>query len=144
MLESWLEKAKVGPTWLHDSRIAKVVAEAMHYRDSKKYRLDAYSIMPNHVHVVFAPLMTHSEPHALSAIMHSLKRNTAKRANRILERAGAFWEHESFDHYIRNQREFNRIVKYVLQNPVKAGLVKTWNEWPWNYVRESLAISNAN
>jgi len=144
MLENCLNKARVGPTWLLDSRIANIVAEALHYRDGKKYRLDAYSIMPNHVHVVFAPSINNGQPLALSSIMHSLKRNTAKLANRILERTGAFWEHESFDHYIRNQREFNRIVKYVLQNPVKAGLVKTWNEWPWNYVRESLGIKDAN
>src|SRR5438477_649202 len=83
-----------------------------------------------------APLELNNTPASLSSIMHSLKRNTAKRANQILSRSGAFWEHESFDHYIRNRAEGKRIIKYVLQNPVKAGLVKAWEEWPWNYVRE--------
>jgi REP element-mobilizing transposase RayT len=144
MLESWLDKATIGPTWLPDARVADIVAEALHHRDGKTYRLDAYSIMPNHVHSVFAPLAQNNTPQSLSSIMHSLKRNTAKRANQILSRSGAFWEHESFDHYIRNRAEGNRIIKYVLQNPVKAGLVKTREEWPWNYVREPLAKPGAS
>lgn len=144
MLESWLDKATIGPTWLADARVAAIVVEALHHRDGKKYRLDAYSIMPNHVHSVFAPLEQNNTPASLSSIMHSLKRNTAKRANQILARSGVFWEHESFDHYIRNGAEQKRIIKYVLQNPVKAGLVKKWEEWPWNYVREPLAKWDAS
>jgi hypothetical protein len=62
MLESWLDKAAIGPTWLADEGIAGTVAEALHYRDGKSYRLDAYSIMPNHVHSVFAPLATADTP----------------------------------------------------------------------------------
>jgi REP-associated tyrosine transposase len=144
MLESWLDKPKSGPTWLADERIASIVAEALRFRDGRSYRLDAYSIMPNHVHAIFAPLATETEPLSLSSIMHSLKRNTARRANEILYRSGPFWEHESFDHYIRNQSEFNRIIKYVLENPVRAGLVTSWLEWPWNYLRDALAKPDAN
>jgi REP element-mobilizing transposase RayT len=144
MLESWLDKATFGPTWLAHARVADIVAEALHHRDGKKYRLDAYSIMPNHVHSVFAPLEQNNIPEPLSSIMHSLKRNTAKRANQMLSRSGAFWERESFDHYIRNRAEWKRIIQYVLKNPVKAGLAKTWEEWPWNYVREPLAKPDAS
>ena len=144
MLESWLDKAAIGPTWLADKRIAGIVAEALHHRDGKRFRLDAYSIMPNHVHSVFAPLTQTDTPESLSSIMHSLKRNTARRANQLLDRSGAFWEHESFDHYVRNRAEWLRIVKYVLENPVKAGLVHKWEDWPWNYVRDPLPEPNAN
>ncbi|MDX6446348.1 MAG: REP-associated tyrosine transposase [Blastocatellia bacterium] len=144
MLESWLDKAAIGPTWLADERIAGTVAEALHYRDGKSYRLDAYSIMPNHVHSVFAPLATADTPESLSSIMHSLKRNTAKRANKVLGRSGAFWEHESFDHYVRNRSEWLRVTKYVLENPVKAGLVTKWEDWPWNYFRDPLSQPIAN
>jgi REP element-mobilizing transposase RayT len=144
MLESWLDKAAIGPTWLADKRIAGIVAEALHHRDGKRFRLDAYSIMPNHVHSVFAPLTQTDTPESLSSIMHSLKRNTARRANQLLDRSGAFWEHESFDHYVRNRAEWLRIVKYVLENPVKAGLVHKWEDWPWNYVRDPQPEPNAN
>jgi putative transposase len=98
-------------TWLANSAIADLVAEALHYRDGKHYRLDAYTIIPNHVHTGFAPLSEETSSVPLSAIMHSLKRNTAKQAKRLLKRSGYFWEHESFDHYIRNQTEFKRIIK---------------------------------
>lgn len=138
MLESWLDKAIIGPTWLADSRVADILVEALHHRDGVKYQLDAYSVMPNHVHAVFEPLLRDDVPESLSSIMHSLKRHTARRANQILERGGQFWEHESFDHYIRSMAERNRILNYVVQNPVKAGLAKKWSEWPWNYVRPSL------
>jgi putative transposase len=136
MLESCLDNSKQGPTWLAQPAIADVVHEALHYRDSLDYRLECYSIMPNHVHVVFAPLSAGDLPKSLSTIMHSLKRNTAKRANQLLRRSGPFWEHENFDHYIRNEVERKRIIKYVLENPIKAGLVKDWHDWLGNYLRE--------
>jgi putative transposase len=144
MLESWLDKASTGPTWLADHRVADIVAEALHFRDGRAYRLDAYSIMSNHVHTVFTPAAKTNTPESLSSIVHSLKRNTAKRANQVLGRSGAFWEHESFDHYIRNGAERKRIIKYVLENPVKAGLVKTWEEWRWTYFRDPLAKPDAS
>ena len=93
--------------------------------------------MPNHVHVVFEPLNAGDLPKSLSTIMHSLKRNTARRANELLGRRGSFWEHENFDHYIRNEVERKRIVKYVIENPIKAGLVKDWRDWKGNYLREA-------
>ena len=54
--EDILHKAEIGPTWLKEDQIARLVADALHYRDDKVFRLDAYCIMSNHVHAVFAPL----------------------------------------------------------------------------------------
>ncbi len=137
-LEKYLDSAAVGPTWLSDSRVADLVAAALHYRHGKVYRLDAFSIMPNHVHCIFGPLIRDEAPYSLSSIMHSLKRNTAQQANQVLKRSGGFWAHENFDHYIRDRTELNKIVKYVLQNPVKAGLAAEWGDSRWNYVRRGL------
>ena len=53
--------------------------------------------------------------------------------NQRLGRSGAFWQHESYDHCVRNPNELKRIVTYVLNNPVKTGLVDRWEKWPWNY-----------
>ncbi|MCS7187836.1 MAG: hypothetical protein N3B10_06705 [Armatimonadetes bacterium] len=144
--EKALDKADFGPAWLKDERIAELVAESILYRDGKVYRLDAYCIMPNHVHLVFAPLVSQSVrlseeeqsdrlPYSLARILHSLKGYTAWRANRILNRKGAFWEHESYDHYVRNEREWEQIITYVLNNPVKAGFVSEWQDWKWSYFR---------
>ncbi len=138
VLDKYLDNATTGPTWLADSRIANLVSAAMHYRDGKAYRLDAFSIMPNHVHSIFRPLMQGAEPYSLASIMHSLKRKTAQQANQLLHRSGSFWAHENFDHYIRDGVERKRILEYVLNNPVKAGLVERWQDWPWNYLRFGL------
>jgi putative transposase len=104
--------------------------------------------MSNHVHVVFQPFLDErslsvkkdaarlayeSKDPPLDVIMHSLKSYTANEANKILSRSGAFWETESYDHVIRNSIEYYRVK--VLNNPVKAGLVKDWREWPWSWKR---------
>ena len=125
-----LDNAQNGPLWLKDERIAKEIAESLHYRDGKVYRLDAYCIMANHVHVVFAPLAIQPSGEAqtnslryntLASIMQSLKGYTARKANRLLGRSGAFWHHESYDRSVRNTSEGQRVVTYVLNNPAKIG-----------------------
>ena len=143
--EKTLDNAHSGPLWLKDDQIARVVAESLHYRDGKVYRLDAYCIMANHVHVVFAPLAIQPsrEPqtnslryNTLASIMQSLKGYTARKANQLLGRSGTFWHHESYDHSVRNTSEWQRIITYVLNNPVKAGLINDWEKWRWSYCRD--------
>jgi REP-associated tyrosine transposase len=74
----------------------------------------------------------------LDVIMKSLKGYTAWECNRALGGKGTFWQPESYDHIVRDSEEFHRIVNYVLNNPVKAGLVKDWRDWKWNYQRQSV------
>lgn len=151
--EEVLHQAKVGPMWMQDPRVADKVAENINRLDGDAYRLDAYSVMSNHVHTVFRPLLSEQELLAifldgaslsltqhpsLSKIMQSLKGRSARECNLILNRKGQFWEHESFDHVIRSGK-FDKTIRYVLNNPVKAGLVKHWREWPWNYCRRELS-----
>lgn len=133
-----LDKAESGPKWLGLPEIADIVAEAMHYRDGEVFDLDVFTIMPNHIHAVFAPLEKEDGSyHALQTIMHSLKRFTARAANKVLKREGSFWQRESYDHVVRSRREWERIVAYVINNPVKAGLVENWEHWPWTYLKDS-------
>ena len=68
--------------------------------------------------------------------MHPLKGYTARHANQVLSRTGPFWQPESYDHVVRGERELVRIVRYVQNDPVLAGLVQDWQEWPWTYVKE--------
>jgi REP-associated tyrosine transposase len=149
--EDILHKAANGPTWLRDDRVAEVIAAALHERDGNVYRLEAYCIMVNHVHIVFSPFLSaeHLEEVStptglhfisshppLNAIMKSLKGYSAWAANRVLGRKGTFWQTESYDHVIRDDTEFYRTVRYVLENPVKAALVKEWRDWRWSFRRE--------
>ncbi|MFN8488846.1 MAG: transposase [Caldilineaceae bacterium] len=133
-----LDTAKVGPFWLRNARIAELVAGSLHYWAQQKYSLDTFCIMHNHVHVLLTPLRQANEQYyALQGIMHTIKRYTAREANRILHRSGQFWQEETFDHVVRDADELLRIRQYVVQNPVKAGLVKQWDEWPWSYANHA-------
>ena len=134
-----LDTLSNGPYWLRDDALAKLVTESLHHLDNVKYILDAFCIMPNHAHLVCTPLEhTAGEYFSLSKIMHSLKRHTGRHANQILKRTGDFWEHENYDHYARDEAEFQRIVNYVLNNPVKAGLVSKPEDWKWSFCRTNL------
>ena len=133
-----LDKAETGPFWLGRPEIARMLVEAIHYRDGKVYDLDAFTVMSNHAHLVFRPLEREAGIYyALQTIMHSLKRYTAVEANKVLGRKGAFWQHESYDHVVRDRQEWERIIAYVINNPVKAGLVEKWEDWPWTYLKDS-------
>ena len=77
-----------------------------------------------------------SDKPPVAVIMKSLKGYTAYKANRLLNRTGAFWEEESYDHEVDTPADLGRIVNYVLNNPVKAGLVDHWSEWKWSYCKE--------
>jgi REP element-mobilizing transposase RayT len=129
-----LHKSKTGPFWLKDDRIAQIVAESMLYHDSDWFDVLAYCIMPNHGHLVLTPYESSAaEDYSLTKIMHNIKRNSANHANKVLDRTGAFWQHESYDHFARDEKELERIIKYVLYNPVQAGLTDDWTKWKWTY-----------
>ncbi len=128
----------LGPDWLRNAAVASLVADNLHFHNGKRYELVVFCIMPNHVHVVLRPLLKDGESYyPLAQIMHTMKGYTAGRANRLLGRSGQFWLHESYDHVVRDANELERIVKYVVNNPVKAGLVLEWQQWPWTYTQNS-------
>jgi REP element-mobilizing transposase RayT len=134
-----LDTADTGPFWLRDPKVADLVAESIHYRAGRVYDLEAFSVMPNHVHLVYTPLRKEDGSfHAMSAIMHSLKLYTGRRVNPLLEREGDFWQHENYDHVVRDEAKQRLIILYVVNNPVKAGLVHHWQEWPWTYCKYPL------
>ncbi len=132
-----LDLSDRGPQFLKDPRIAKLVCETMQFWDQQRYDLLSYCVMSNHVHVVFTPLPKQDGTFfSLAKIMHGIKSYTASKANEMLRRRGKpFWEHESFDHYCRGENEVERVIAYVLNNPVKAGLVDDARAWPWNYCK---------
>jgi REP element-mobilizing transposase RayT len=125
-IESHLD-AGTGACHLAKPAIAKMVAEALRHFDGSRYRLFAWCVMPNHAHVVFQPL----GGHALADILHSWKSFTANQANRVLGRRGEFWRREYYDHLVRDEDDFARIVRYVAENPLKAKL----RDWLWVEVR---------
>ncbi|WP_374687544.1 transposase [Promineifilum sp.] len=133
--DALLDCVSTGPFWLRDPQIAQLVCNAAHDRDGRTYDLVAYCVMPNHLHIILTPLLDNQDSYcSLSGIMHVLKGFSAFQANELLGRKGCkFWQAESYDHYVRDPQELERIVWYVLNNPVKAGLVDDWSKWLWSY-----------
>ncbi len=86
--------------------------------------------MPNHVHVLFK---TGDTP--MSVIIKEWKRYTAREANRFLKRKGAFWEEDYWDVYIRDSEHLQKVIRYIENNPSKAGLVEEASKWMWSSAR---------
>ena len=93
-MDRLLDNARTGPLTLRQPGIAKVVVDAIHYRDGGPYDLHNYVVMPNHVHLLITPRLP------VSQLMQSLKRFTARENNRIPGLTGQpFWQDESYDHF---------------------------------------------
>ena len=123
-----------GACFLANPSVARLLVDALRRFDGDRYRLHAWCVMPNHVHVLVTPLGAQT----LSAIVHAWKSFTANAANKQLGRSGSFWMTEYFDRAIRNERHFRAAVAYVEHNPVKAGFCKAPEEWPWSSLGASL------
>ncbi len=145
--DKWLDRCvESSPSWLARPDVARIVAKAIHELSAQNYDLLAYCVMPNHVHLVLelAESSSNLESRApfaaypLSRVLKRIKGRTAREANQLLHRQGSFWHHGSYDHVVRDGRELERIIWYVINNPVKAGLAQDWKAWPFTYVRADL------
>ena len=133
--DEYLPKCIETPQWLKDGTVASMVIDSLLYNHNKKYELFCVLVMSNHVHTILKPLMkAEILPYSISEIMQNHKGYVAHEANKLLNRNGAFWHHESYDHYVRDANEFNRIVWYILNNPVKAGLTQNFKDWKYYWV----------
>ena len=122
------EDAGYGACWLRDRRVAGLVEQTLLHYDGKRYRVIAWCIMPNHVHVIVEV----QGKYALSEILHAWKSYIAHEVNKLLNRSGPFWFREYHDRFIRDAEHLAAAVKYVETNPVKARLVTRKEEWEWS------------
>ncbi len=122
------EDAGRGECHLKRPEIASLVCGAIVHFDRQRYRLWEWCVMPNHVHVLVKQL----PGFLLGDIVRSWKSFTARQANAILGRSGPFWMREYHDRRIRDEKHLNRARVYIRQNPVKAGLCKRPEDWPWS------------
>ena len=135
--------------------IAQKVVNAWKFFDGERYDLIAYVVMPNHVHVL---INTYKE-FTLKSVVHSWKSFTSNEIKKCLSAGSAgfqpandrvvenneedagkmpsllnkVWQEDYWDRFIRDENHFKSSVNYILENPVKAGLVESWQEWPWSF-----------
>jgi predicted solute-binding protein/REP element-mobilizing transposase RayT len=115
--EHWLDQGH-GSCLLRNLNAAEVVVQALRSFDEQRYYLDAFVVMPNHVHVLVQPLTGFP----LNKIVHSWKSYTARQINKLLGRSGAIWMQESFDRIVRDWSALLRCRAYIAKNPEKARL----------------------
>ena len=128
-LEAWLDRGH-GECWLRRPAVARPVEDLLRANDGKTYRLQAWVVMANHVHVVVDVWQT-----PLSRLLNVWKGRSSHDANGILGRRVRFWQKEYFDTRIRDAKHLAQAIRYTENNPVKAGLVSGRKEWLWSSAR---------
>ena len=127
-MDRLLDTARTGPLHLRRAEFAEMVIEAIeHCEREGHYALHNYVVMANHVHLLITPRIE------LPKLTHSLKRFTARESNRMLGVCGQpFWQDESYDRWVRDEVEFERIADYIENNPVSAGLCASPEDFRWS------------
>lgn len=126
-LDQLLDSESCGPLYLKMPNIAAIVANSIHQGSGSEYNLHAWVIMPNHVHLLLTPISN------VSKFLQRLKGASALQANQQLGLLHKpFWQTESYDRLVRDNSEFQRVTNYIVQNPVKAGLVASQHQYPWS------------
>lgn len=133
-VETYLDSG-YGACHLAKPQIAQMVARAIRQFEGDRYHLWAWCVMPNHVHTV-AELRPGQ---SLAKVLHSWKSYTARRAQVCFGVQGSLWQREYYDHLVRDEDDLYRVVQYVADNPVRAGL----KNWPWVWVRKAEACCEA-
>ena len=123
-IDAYLD-AGYGTCILQHRKFAEIVQKSLLFYNHQKYLLHAWCVMPNHVHVVFQLL----GDLPFSSVVHGWKSFTAHRINKLRNRFGAVWHVDSYNHVIRTKGEYFAQLRYVWNNPEKAGL-RNW-EWRW-------------
>jgi hypothetical protein len=130
-MDRHLDTTRTGPMWLRRPEIADLIVDALLRGPSLGlYDLGEFAVMGNHVHVLLLPKVD------ASRVLQWLKGSTAREANRILGQTGKpFWQRESYDHWVRDTAELERIAACIRENPVKAGLAGEASQYPWSSAR---------
>jgi REP element-mobilizing transposase RayT len=114
---------------MSEGGIASLVANGIRFMaySQHAYDLHSYVVMPNHVHMLVTPQTPPPK------FMQTLKGYTAREANKALNRQGEqFWQRESYDHWVRDDEQFRKIVRYIEENPIQAGLVGSAEDYRWS------------
>ncbi|MES1147183.1 MAG: transposase [bacterium] len=132
-VERYLDEGR-GECILLDPRHANSVAQVLRYGDGTAYNLFGFTVMPNHVHV----LIEQKEGFPLHRVVRSWKSKSSSLINQARGASEAVWQPDYFDRYIRSAEHFSKAVGYIQMNPVKAGLVTDFVDWPHTWIKANL------
>ena len=124
--------------WILPPSARDIVLNSCLHDHRRKFELYVAVVMPDHVHIVLTPLIDEEsqEVRSFVKIMQEIKSASAHLVNRRLRRQGHVWQEESFDHILRSSENIDAKVSYVMENPVRKGLVTDWREYRWTWQRQ--------
>jgi REP element-mobilizing transposase RayT len=110
--------------WILPEGIRSIVLECCLHDEGIKTNIQVVVVMPDHVHMIFTPLVNQRamEVYSLAEITDAIKGASAHKVNQAMERHGQVWQPESFDHVLRSSESLLHKVQYVLENPLRQGL----------------------
>lgn len=116
-MQEWLD-AGMGACHMRRPDVRAEVEGCLLQFDGNRYDIDAFVLMPNHVHAIIKP----APGSDLSTVLQGIKGVSANRCNKLLRYKSTFWMDESYDHIVRDAKELSAFRNYIAQNPDKAGL----------------------
>jgi REP element-mobilizing transposase RayT len=120
-----------GPNVLPESTRDIVLKHCLHDHETKAH-FHAVVVMPDHVHLLLTPMRSpNGDLHSLIEILQAIKSVSARNVNKALNRRGPLWQEESFDHVLRSNESVVQKREYIRQNPVRRGLVRKPEDYPW-------------
>jgi REP element-mobilizing transposase RayT len=121
--------------WVLPENVRSSVLDCCLYDNEIKFDLRVVVVMPDHAHLIFMPLVDYEEMEvsSLREIMDAIKGASAHKINKALGRKGRVWQPESFDHVLRSSESLDAKIQYVLENPVRQGMAKEWQDYPWHW-----------
>ncbi len=130
IIDGILDNAEHGHHWLKEPAIADVVVANLPWLCKSGWDLQAV-VLSNHLHLLMKNVQGRTK--CLIDDLGKFKSYTGREANKILGREGAFWMAENFDHWCRGTEKIEAVRQYIRNNPVKAGLVVSAEDWPWHF-----------
>jgi putative transposase len=126
-LDSQLDRNGFGCVFANPE-MAKIMQDGLLHFDADRYDLQAWCIMPNHIHVLLV-----TEPtHLLGQIVKTWKSQATRSINKACNTTDAVFARDYFDRYMRTSSQMSATIGYIEQNSVKAGLCLQSDQWPWS------------
>lgn len=122
-------KTRGNKRFFSDKRNSQILLNCIgNFRKEGRYRLLAFVIMPDHLHIMLEP----NGKESISKIMHSIKRGSSRLMNQMWNRNGSVWQRSFYERIIRDEKEFWEKVNYIYNNPLEAGLAKSPEDYPYS------------
>ena len=117
--------------WFIESDLASLMSGLIEsYLNNKHCRCLCWVVMPDHIHLLIELQST-----MLAGTINRLKSGSARILNRQIGRAGPFWQSGFDDHALRREEDIKEVARYIVGNPIRAGLVEKFGDYPfWNAV----------